>query len=135
MTAARAYEEEDQHNQKPASSRPSCWLDGIDREPHQGRCGHKMGAPLHRRQDAVIQLLGFFLNSSEAHLRLLAAEHEDHAFTESSFFWKPNSPSAGALPNRHFADVANSHRERSLLFPTTNFQCLPVFVTRPRPRT
>ena len=54
--------------------------------------------------------------------------------TESSFFWKPNSPRRGAFP-MVTSPTSRMRTGTPLLLPTTMFPMSSVLVTRPRPRT
>ena len=52
---------------------------------------------------------GFFLHALEHVLRLLAAEHEDHAFDRIVIFLEAELSKARRVSDGHFADVANAH--------------------------
>ncbi len=106
---SRLHQEEDQHDQHQRHPEHHVVLDRVDCEPHQVAAVVERVYLDVRRQDAMVQLLGFLLNPGEHILRLLAAQHEDHAFDRVAIFLEAEFSQAWRVSDRHLADVADAH--------------------------
>ncbi len=85
-------------------------FDGIDREANEIAAIVK-GPDLYvRRQNAVIQFLRLFFHAGENVLRLLAAQHQDHAFDGIVIFLEAEFSEARSAPDGHFSDITHANR-------------------------
>src|SRR5579875_101313 len=112
--SADVEKEKNQNNQYQNHSADEVVLHRVNREMNEvAAVVIRMNANI-RRQNVLVQVAGFGLNSFEHRLRLVAGAHQDDAFHGVIIFHKAEFAEARRVANHDFADIADAHRHAVL---------------------
>ena len=111
---AEAHQKEHQHDQDENHAAQQIVFDRARRQLHQVAAVVEGTHFDVGRQDVFVQLLRFRLDAFQHVLRLLAGEHQDHAFDGVVRLVEAEFAEARRVADRHVADILHAHRHAVL---------------------